>query len=294
MSTHWLTQKRLAIGIALLLVILSFLPAGVVTALARPPHWLLSTAVGAPIGFAGWSGEKIGLEWSDVGLDPVTDASGSQLRTRLLEALQYSRDLEEKLRRLQERYQRLTRTKARLGAEVRLVEARVVGLSDSSVKPVLSIDRGRRAGLRQGQAVVYAGNLVGQVEMAGPVTADVRLITAAETGLSVRIVPPSSQAPSRELVIWAELNDNRDAFIAEPSQGRTVTPRDLAHLDDDRWPAAAQGYIVGRVTDVGPKESRPLELQQVRIEPLVPLKQLGRVTVLVPGPRPTEGGEARP
>jgi cell shape-determining protein MreC len=173
-----------------------------------------------------------------------------------------------------------------------MVAARVVGVSASEVKPALTIDRGKQAGIQEGQAVVFSGNLVGTVELVGPVTATVRLITAAETSLEVTLQSPTAGQDGQRVTTTARLTEPRDAFVAEPARDKPVSVGDLAHLGDPAWPPEAQGTIVGKVKEVGGHPQKPLLISRVRIEPLIPLKRLDRVTVLVP--RPEETGQQQP
>jgi len=285
----WLTQKRLLIAAGLVLAVCSLLPAKTITALTRGPQQWLAAAVSPPI----WLADRLTPDLRSAQPSPILgDASKQRLNDQLSEAKAYIGNLERKLARARREIQQLQETEARLGAPVNLVRARVVGVSDSSIKPALTIDCGRRSGIDANQAVVFAGNLVGVVEMAGPVTATVRLITAAGTSLNLRLKPAAvnqSEADGSKpgkgqgrLEVFAELTEGGEAFIAEPARAKPVEQGYLAHLSDASWPIAAQGAIVGKVASVAGLPEQPLLVNRVRIEPLAPLKQLDRVTVLVP------------
>jgi len=282
MSQQWLTQKRLMIAIVLGLFATSLLPSRTVTVFTSTPNQILTAAVEPPI----WLADRLSPDLREAQTQPlVNNASKQRLQRELGNALSQIRNLENQLRQQRRQIHQLQQTQVRTDRTVTMVGARVISVSASSKKPALTIDRGRQSGVAQGQAVMYAGNLVGQVELVGPVTATVRLLTAAGTALQLNIQPPAPPRASesqKRIHVRAELNAAQDAFIAEPAKDKPVQVGDLAHLDDDRWPPEAQGAIVGKVVEVSGHPQRPLLISQVRIEPLPPLKQLDRVSVLVP------------
>ena len=278
---HIVTPRRLLGAVVVLLLAASLSPARLITPIANVPRWVVQVPVGPPSALL----RSLGAYLRPADYDPATpQSSPEQLGRQLALARQEIRNLEKRVADLQRENARLARAREQGGDElagIRMVDARVSGVSGSELKPVLTIARGQQHGIREGQAVVFWDSLVGEVEMVGPLSAEVRLITAAETGLAVELVPPVVDA-ARKIQAWAELSENRTAFIAETARQRTVKVGDLAHLRDDGWPAVAQGFVVGKVTDVRPKKERPLELQRVTIKPQAPLRQLDRVTILVP------------
>jgi cell shape-determining protein MreC len=291
MPRHWLTQKRLMIVLVLGLVVASLLPARTITPLARVPQQILHAAIRPPIRML----DAITPDLRSTDPRPIVDgASKPQLQQRLKDAHSYIASLESEVQRLKQAKRQLEQTQARTDRPVGLVAARVLSLSGSEVKPSLVIDRGRRAGLRSDLAVVYAGNLVGTVENVGPATATVRLILAARTGLQVRLRPNSPEPSGRQVIVRANVNEAQNAFFAEPGSRKPVEVGDLAHLQDSSWPPEAHGAIVGKVSSITGHPDEPLLINRVRIEPLVSLKQLDRVTVLVPKRQPTaREGRAR-
>ena len=66
----------------------------------------------------------------------------------------------------------------------------------------------------------------------------------------------------------------------------SIKPGDLAHLSDERWPAVAQGFVVGQVVNIKPDPDNPMLYQRVTIKPRFDLASLSEVTVLAPAPAP--------
>lgn len=197
--------------------------------------------------------------------------------------LQQVRALETALAEAQELIAMLTQSREMLQLEgVQLVPARVSGFSGDPVRPVLTIDRGTFSGVHDGAAVVSGFNLVGRVAKAYAGSADVELITAAGTKLQVRILPPRTDDVPRELVEQLELEEDGRWFEVQVEIDAAVEVGDLAHLIDERWPPAARGYVVGQVKRVAPDPANPHLFKELVIEPLPPLADLTRVTVLIP------------
>jgi cell shape-determining protein MreC len=198
-------------------------------------------------------------------------------------ALQRLRQLEAELDEAQRLIMTLTQSREMLSlAGTRLVPARAWGFAGERVRPVVNIDRGRSRGIHEGMAVVHGINLVGRVDRAYANTADVELITAPNSRLQVRILPPRTDEAPRELVEILELAPDRRTFRVQVKIDAPVQQGDLAHLIDERWPAEARGYVVGQVVRVNPDPSAPHSFRIVEVRPLAPLESLNRLTVLAP------------
>ena len=165
---------------------------------------------------------------------------------------------------------------------MRLVNARVTAYTGAAARPVLTIDRGTRAGIQDGTVVAHGFNLVGRVVHAGPLTADVRLITHREQKLQVRLVPPGPDAEPRRVRVQIEQRDDGHTFGVQVSRSVTVEKGDLAHLADVSWPREARGFVVGQVRSVKRAPEDPYSFKNVVIEPIPPLTTLSEVTALVP------------
>ncbi len=288
MAKRVLTPKRLLVLIAALLVLMSLLPGRVATAIASPPREVLA-AVTLPVSVP-LKVVSTALRRPETGLALDDEHHPGQ-------GLKYRAQLEQELERLRQENRMLRQARDIVGdqAAVRLVSARVGSASTGDgVQPTLTIDRGRRHGVEAGQAVVWGFILVGQVSRAGPVTSDVGLVTAADTGLEARIVPPTRSAPARQWRGWVAYDRRQGALIAElddPEQ--EVEAGDVAHLADISWPSPAQGFVLGRVETVQRDPGQPYLIRHAIIRPLMPLEALTQVSVLVEEPRHDDGGTGR-
>lgn len=65
--------------------------------------------------------------------------------------------------------------------------ARVVGYSADSYNRIITLDAGSNAGVKVGLPVMGSTGVIGQVISVTPVTAEVRLLTDAQSGISVLI-----------------------------------------------------------------------------------------------------------
>jgi cell shape-determining protein MreC len=292
MPTHWLTHKRLMMAVIAALLVCSMLPGRTVGAIARVPTVIVDTLTYPPIALISMATPNL----RPAETESVTEGgSRAQLQRELDQLLALEKNLRARLNDLKQKYDSLKAVQERLpeGLSVTPVEARVGGLSGGSTSPVLMIGRGRKNGIRAGQVAVHRGNLVGEVVHAGPVTARVKLIVAAETSLGVRIAPPQkpgedTPASPREVSLRLTWNADEGVFVASLDKHKTIEVGDIARLDDEAWPLAGQGYTVGKVTEVQNPHPRKPVLQRIRVKPLAPLKQLDRIAVHVPSAQASE------
>ncbi len=78
-----------------------------------------------------------------------------------------------------------------------------------------------------------------------------------------------------------------EADLLEADAG--LQPGDRVRVSEPRWPAAVQGYELGRVAAIEPHEEQPL-WRRLRVEPVVDLASAGRLGLLAD--RPTGREEA--
>lgn len=280
MKKPWLTQRRLLSAVAFVLFAASFLPTDWGQSLAAVPHWLVSAALAPPGAVITSVSHRLRPGPSHQIAEQLTN---EQLHLQFGQAMQYVHQLEVKVQQLEAENARLKQSRQRINLEhVQLLDVRVTEFSGSRSNPVITIDHGKRAGIGKRMAVVNGFSLVGTVIAVGALTAEVRLITTPNTGLSVRIVPPTTQTPPRELDTWVQYKTADHAFRFDPAIDKPVKVGDVAYLDDDRWPADAQGFLVGKVTRIMRHPTNPLNLKRVIIQPVVTLRDLSQVTVLVP------------
>ena len=279
MTRSLLTQRRLLVVVVALLLISSMLPTAVSTRIAYIPHAVVALVISpftAPLKSLADSlrpGETLSM---GVG-------SPDEAQVRLGQALVIINQLEQELETAHQQISLLTQTDAIALEGTRRIMARVASFSGDRLAPVIRIDRGSLKGIREGAPVVHGVNLVGLVETVYPTSADVELITAAGTKFQVRIRPPEVDATPREVSEMIELSDDGSHFeIAKLTKSTPIQVGDWAHLADSRWPHEAQGWVIGKVTQIRDSPENPLMFKQVIIHPMEPLSSMSRVTVVVP------------
>lgn len=281
MKRSLLTPRRLLALVVALLLISSMLSAPVADRVTRGPRSLVSAALNPVTGVLRALGRSIrGSEQPDT---PWPGATDVELELELGRALRIIRQLEGELRRAQDQVAQLSQIRDQFGLQgVRLIDARVTAYNGSTIDPVITIDKGSSKGLRKGSVVASGFNLVGEVVRVGPVSADVKLITAANTNIIARLVTPIADVQPRILEAMLHRAKDGQYFVTEPGVDSPVQVGDLAHLSSERWPPEAQGFVVGKVTVVDKDASNPFLAKRVIVEPMLPLAALRRVTVLVP------------
>ncbi|NBC11056.1 MAG: hypothetical protein GVY24_04870 [Planctomycetes bacterium] len=165
--------------------------------------------------------------------------------------------------------------------------ARVMSRSTDPASRTVTLNRGADAGLVKGAAVVSGPHLVGRVVEVGRLTADVQLVTAPGTTFQALITPPVwtvESMPEQRLRQPARFeHQGGRRFDAIAHEDMQANIGDVAHLSDPspRWPASAQGMIVGEVVKIAPVHEPPLR-KKIVIEPIDELFYRDRVVVVLP------------
>jgi len=280
MKRQWLNQKRLLAIFAFLLLAISLMPGKVSSAIAFVPYQVIRAMLAPP---STMIRSIFGSDHEDLQVH-IKQGGKDELEQELGQAIAYIRQLELKVKNLEAMIDRLTQTGERIDlAGLRMVDARVASFSGSEIKPILELERGSNKGLRKGQAVVHGFNLVGEVVMTTAMTANVALIDAIDSQLMVKLIPPSpGEMPRGGLETFIQYDQQQEAFEVKLGVNEDVRIGDLAHLVDERWREESHGFIVGKVVDINNDTDRPLLTKRVIIRPTIELKNLNRVTVLVP------------
>lgn len=283
-----ITAKRVLIALTVLLLILSQLPQGAATTISYIPRSFVALI----------SKPAVLLTRMSTTLRPTRDDTAEALSVdelvekypdiqnlvnKYADALAYKDNLEQQIIELRNISESLTQIDALLNIEdIRLAGAGVIGFNGDLENPILTIGIGSDSGVRDGLAVVWGASLVGKVVSTSAKSADVQLITAADTKLQVRIARYTSDGPTTPLPAYIQLDDDGRSFYTEEfSVDAPVAVGDMVHLADDSWQFRARGFIVGVVSEVG-KSDRPLLNSRVVIRPMLSLASLPRVVVLVP------------
>ncbi|MEX2671185.1 MAG: rod shape-determining protein MreC [Phycisphaeraceae bacterium] len=276
MRRSLLTPRRALVLVTAVLLVTSLLPLRVISWVGNPGRDVVA-AVQMPVTVPLKSLGDAVRRPTPVQLDIADEHHPGHARL-------YIEQLEQEVQQLRRENEALQQVRGVLDEDrpMRALLARVGSVSGDRLNPTLRINRGSRDGVARGQAVVTQFILAGEIERAGPVSADVRLFTAAESRLQVRIIPPNPTATDRRYSAWMEIQDDGQTFLIEAERDDPVEEGDWAHLADDRWPREARGFVVAQVTDVRPDPSDPHRLKRVTLSPAVDLTALRQVTVLVP------------
>ena len=155
--------------------------------------------------------------------------------------------------------------------------ARVIARSPTVWRSSITIDKGTGDGVRVHQPVIAAGGLAGQITAATSGTADVRLITDSESGVSGQVFPHGVTGVVRPVV------GNPDEVLLENIEsGRRVRKNALvltSGFTSSRLESLfPRGIPIGRVSEVDPNELATY--QRIHVKPFADLSQLDIVQVL--------------
>lgn len=216
-------------------------------------------------------------------LSPKLDLGPAmQLENNYMELLSYNAKLQQELREANEFVVQLAQLRNLRKAPEKLLPARVTLSTHGLEIRSLTIGAGSSDQLSEGMVIAAGYNLVGRVASVGTHTSTVRLISSPGTYLAVRIVPPVNDQSPRQIVAHLEVSEDGNVFYARGDINDPVKVGDLAFLADDRWPTAAQGLIIGKITTIDPDEKTPLLRTRITVTPLRSLMHLGQVIVIVP------------
>jgi rod shape-determining protein MreC len=217
--------------------------------------------------FVAWAGDTIDAKDQNTELKDEVE----RLRSDLAEAQTSLRDANQlkAIRALhQENY---------FPAATQPVTARVIAKSPTVWYSSVKIDKGSNDGVRVNQPVIAAGGLAGKVISATGGTAEVRLITDGESGVSAQVFPEGVTG-----IVRPQVGDPNDLLLENVESGRRVTQRTLvitsgftSSKGESLFP---RGIPVGRVTRVDFDELETY--QRVHIKPFADLRRVDVVEVL--------------
>ena len=127
------------------------------------------------------------------------------------------------------------------------IGANVIGRPTDSLERSILIDRGTSSGVKEGDAVIAAGGLVGEVVAATPLDAQVRLITDSESGVAVLVQRTRVNGHRAGDHRWAARTRLRQKSQA-PVVGDVLITSGLGGV----YP---KGIVVGEVTQVSVPQS---------------------------------------
>jgi cell shape-determining protein MreC len=178
--------------------------------------------------------------------------------------------------------------------------ATVTGAEGSGLHESLTISVGTGGGVRFDQPVIRGNpsqsplpcDLVGRVARAGPLGAQVRLVTDPGFVVTVRFGRHVADADGKLVMRSVEklhpllqgIGHNamaiRSTLSMQQVRDAGLAVNDLVMLDDPEWPANIQGFSVGRIVSIEPQRNAPL-FADIRVEPQINLLRLTEVMVMV-------------
>jgi len=162
--------------------------------------------------------------------------------------------------------------------------ADVTGRSTDPSNPTIGLSAGSRSGVALDQPVVVGGNLIGFVSEADIAQSTVKLITAADSTIYVRIVPIdwNTENPPQPEQLIAKHDRTGPYFYCEVQRSsHSFEPGQIATVYDNLY-AQANGFTVGQVVEIVDAPDQPLLLDRIIIRPVLVPGQQREVTVLIP------------
>ncbi|HYN49392.1 MAG TPA: rod shape-determining protein MreC, partial [Thermoleophilaceae bacterium] len=158
--------------------------------------------------FFGWAGDTIDAKDQNTELKDEVEA----LRTDLAEAQTSLRDANQ-LKAIRDLHQ-----ENYFPTSTRPVTARVIAKSPTVWYSSVKIDKGSNDGVRVDHPVIAAGGLAGKVISATGGTAEVRLITDGESGVSAQVFPQGVTG-----IVRPQVGNPSDLLLENVESGRRVT-----------------------------------------------------------------------
>jgi len=157
------------------------------------------------------------------------------------------------------------------------VTARVIWKSPTAWYSTIQINQGKDDGIREDQPVITGDGLVGKITQATGGTAEVTLITDAESAVSAQIQPDGSHG-----IVQPSVGDPNDMSLKFIEKGRKVkegaTVATSGFASGNLTSIFPRGIPIGRVTEVS---SDDLELyREVKMEPFADFRRIDYVQVL--------------
>ena len=157
------------------------------------------------------------------------------------------------------------------------VGARVIARSPTVWYSSIKIDKGSSDGIRVDQPVIAAGGLAGKVANVTGGTAEITLITDADSAVSAQVMPNGATG-----IVRPEVGNPNDMLLDYIAKGAKIQKGDSVVTSgftssklDSLFP---RGIPIGKVTKVSPSELE--QYQRVHIQPYADLRRMDYVQVL--------------
>jgi len=166
----------------------------------------------------------------------------------------------------------MLQTTTRVGDRVRVAE--IMAVDANPYRHDIVVDKGRRDGVYQGQAIIDATGVVGQIIHAGPFTSEAMLISDPDHALPVEV----NRNGLRSIAVGTGEYDRLDLpFLPNNAD---IRPGDLL-VTSGLGGAFPAGYPVAEVTDVTPNPAE--SFATIRARPVTALNQVREVLLIWPG-----------
>jgi rod shape-determining protein MreC len=164
------------------------------------------------------------------------------------------------------------------------VTARVIGRSPTVWYSTVTIDKGTSSGVRTDDPVVAADGLAGKVTQTTPNTAQVTLITDADSAVTARVLPGGSTG-----VVEPDVGDYRDLQLDFIERGSDINEGDMVvtagFSTGDLGSIFPPGIPIGEITDTSLEEQQAY--QRAHLSAFADLRDMDFVRVL------SEAGKAK-
>jgi rod shape-determining protein MreC len=216
--------------------------------IAYPVQWAVQAPLEAWDSVTGWFASRTRIEAENVKL--ASENLVLRLRQMRFDALEHEN---QRLRAMRESSARVVQ---------RTLVAEVVRVDLDPFRQRVLVNKGTRDGVFRGQAALDANGIYGQVTRAGPVSAEIILITDSEHAIPVMV----NRTGARSIA----LGTGRAGLLSLPylPQNSDVVAGDLL-VSSGLGGVYPPGYPVGRVTGVVRDPAQPL--LEVEAEPLAAL-----------------------
>jgi rod shape-determining protein MreC len=157
------------------------------------------------------------------------------------------------------------------------VTARVIGRSPTVWYSTVTIDKGTSSGVRTDDPVVAADGLAGKITQTTPNTAQVTLITDADSAVTARVLPGGSTG-----VVEPNVGNARDLQLDYIERGSDINEGDMVvtagFSTGDLGSIFPPGIPIGRITDSSLEEQQAY--QRVHLSAFADLRDMDFVRVL--------------
>lgn len=177
----------------------------------------------------------------------------------------------------------MLQTTTRVGDRVRVAE--IMAVDANPYRHDIVIDKGRRHGAYEGQAIIDATGVVGQIMNAGPFTSEAMLISDPDHALPVEV----NRNGLRTIAVGTGEYDRLD--LPYLPNNADIRPGDLL-VTSGLGGAFPAGYPVGEVTEVTPNPAE--SFATIRARPATALNQVREVLLIWPGETAARSADEQP